>query len=396
MIGKAPGGRRRILLIMGEVFADGGIQRFNRTLITACARLEVGCDVLALNDVESSRTRWYAPESARITVFGRRRVRFALATMNSLLRGRYDVVVIAHVNLLTLVVAALAPRRWAPVRTMLIAHGIEVWNSIVGRRRRAIRAIDTILCVSRYTADMIERQAPEFPPQHLRVFPNALSESWIGRFERTQGAEYRPIPERFFLSVTRLDKGDRYKGIATTLEAFAMLEDESLHYVIAGHGDDVGFLKEVVARLQVAERVHFLGTVSDGVLADLYRTCIAFVLPSGKEGFGIVFLEAMYFGAPVIAAAAKGALDVVQDEHTGLLVPYGDTVALKNAMRRLVLDTALCDCLRVEARRMVNGEGQFTFGAYVRRLGTILGVQIPVSNIDAAAARAPSGQPCRG
>jgi len=42
------------------------------------------------------------------------------------------------------------------------------------------------------------------------------------------------------------------------------------------------------------------------------------VLPSGKEGFGIVFLEAMYFGAPVIAAAEKGALDVVQDGETGL------------------------------------------------------------------------------
>src|SRR6266850_7308945 len=150
---------RRVLLIMGEVFADGGIQRFNRTFITACTRLNIVCDVLALNDGESSRTRWPAPQSARIRVFGRHRVRFALATIRSLLGGRYDVVVIAHVNLLTFVVAALLPRRWAPIRTLLIAHGIEVWTSIVGRRRRAIRAVDTLLCVSRYTADMIKGQA---------------------------------------------------------------------------------------------------------------------------------------------------------------------------------------------------------------------------------------------
>jgi glycosyltransferase involved in cell wall biosynthesis len=240
---------------------------------------------------------------------------------------------------------------------------------------------------------MIKRQAPEIPTRRLSIFPNALSESWAGRFERTDGIrERRALPERFFLSVTRLDKADRYKGIATTLEAFAMLEDQSLHYVIAGHGDDVAFLKEVAERLQVSERVHFLGTVSDGELADLYRTCIAFVLPSGKEGFGIVFLEAMYFGAPVLAAAAKGALDVVQHDHTGLLVPYGDSVALKNAMNRLVLDTALCDWLRVEASRMVNAEGQFTFGAYVRRLAMILGVQIPVSNLDETASRDASDQ----
>jgi phosphatidylinositol alpha-1,6-mannosyltransferase len=378
--------QRRVLLIMGEVFADGGIQRFNRTFITACTRLNVVCDVLALNDGESSRTRWPAPESVRIRVFSRHRVRFALATLRSLLGGRYEVIVIAHINLLTLVVAALLPRRWAPIRTLLIAHGIEVWTSIVGRRRRALRAVDTLLCVSRYTADMIKGQAPEIPSERLSIFPNALSESWAGRFTRAGDiTERRRLPERFFLSVTRLDKADRYKGIATTLEAFAMLEDESAHYVIAGHGDDVAFLKGVAERLQVIDRVHFLGTVSDAELADLYRTCIAFVLPSGKEGFGIVFLEAMYFGAPVIAAAAKGALDVVQHEHTGLLVPYGDSVALKDAMNRLVSDTALCDYLRVEAGRTVNGQGQFTFDAYVRRLATILGVQIPVTNIHAPA-----------
>jgi len=54
-----------------------------------------------------------------------------------------------------------------------------------------------------------------------------------------------------------------------------------------------------------------------------------FVLPSGKEGFGIVFLEAMFFGAAVIAASEKGALDVIQDGETGLLVRFGDTVALR-------------------------------------------------------------------
>jgi phosphatidylinositol alpha-1,6-mannosyltransferase len=394
MTGEAPsGGRTRVLLIMGEVFADGGIQRFNRTFIRACARLDVVCDVLALNDGESSRMRSSVPQSANISVFGRRRVPFALATINRLVRGRYDVVVIGHVNLLTLVVAALAPRRWAPIRTLLIAHGIEVWTSIVGRRRRAIRAIDTVLCVSHYTAEMIKQQAPEMPTERLSIFPNALSESWTGRFKQASGIEERrSLPTRFFLSVTRLDKADRYKGIATSLEAFAMLEDQALHYVIAGHGDDMVFLKEVAERLQVSERVHFLGTVSDAELADLYRTCIAFVLPSGKEGFGIVFLEAMYFGAPVIAAAAKGALDVVRHEHTGLLVPYGDSVALKNAMNRLVHDTALCDRLRVEASRMVNAEGQFTFGAYVRRLAMILGAESPVSNADETRSR-DAGQP---
>jgi glycosyltransferase involved in cell wall biosynthesis len=363
---------------MGEVYADGGIQRFNRTFLTACSRLNVECDVLALNDSESSRDRWPAPASINIRVFDHDKIRFALGIIAATMFGRYDLIVVGHINLLSLVVAALRPARTAGL--LLFAHGIEVWTCIRGRRRRAIRQIDATLCVSRYTAHMLREQAPEVPDDRLAIFPNALSESWTDKFDVVSSSgNRRLLPERFFLSVTRLDRNDRYKGIVSVFEAFAMLQDRSVHYIIAGEGDDREFLGKVATRVGVGDRVHFVGSVSDAELAELYRSCTAFVLPSGKEGFGIVFLEAMYFGAPVIAAAAKGAVDVVEHESTGLLVPYGDTVALMQAMERLLIDTALCDRLRVAARQIVNGEGCFTFHAYVRRLAGILGVPAPAA-----------------
>jgi phosphatidylinositol alpha-1,6-mannosyltransferase len=367
--------RRRVLLIMGEVFANGGIQRFNRTLLGACGRLDVACDVLALNDSESARASCPAPASINVRVFDHDRFRFALATMAAACFGRYDIIVVGHINLLSLVVASVAFRRRSPVRLLMIAHGIEVWTCIRGRRRRAIEAVDTLLCVSAYTAQMIKQQAPALADTRFTIFPNALSETWVEQFA-TAGdtGERAGMPSRFLLSVTRIDKHDRYKGIVTALEAFAMLDDPSLHYVIAGRGDDQAFLERVALRLQVSDRVRFLGGVSDVELARLYRSCAAFVLPSGKEGFGIVFLEAMYFGAPVIAAAAKGALDVVQHEHTGLLVPYGDSIALKDAMTRLLVDEALRERIRVAGRLTVSGEGCFTFHAYVQRLAQILAV----------------------
>ncbi|HUI62657.1 MAG TPA: glycosyltransferase family 4 protein [Steroidobacteraceae bacterium] len=372
--GRAP---RRVLLLMSEVFADGGIQRFNRTLLMACARLGVPCDVLALNDSEESRRRWEAPRQIRVKVFGRNRFRFVLATLAALLSGRHETIIVGHVNLLTLAVSALPLRRLRHIRLLLIAHGIEVWTCIHGRRRRAIRTVDTVLCVSHYTARTIQKQAPELGDHRFSVFPNALSETWIGQFPVTAARARREgLPGRFALSVTRLDRNERYKGIVTALEAFAMLSDRSLHYLIAGRGDDSAFLQQVARRLGIADRVHFVGGVSDVELADLYRSCVAFVLPSGKEGFGIVFLEAMYFGAPVIAAAAKGAVDVVQHEHTGMLVPYGDAAALKVAMERLLSDSALRERIRREGRQTVHGEGRFTFNAYVRRLAGILDVPV--------------------
>jgi glycosyltransferase involved in cell wall biosynthesis len=95
------------------------------------------------------------------------------------------------------------------------------------------------------------------------------------------------------------------------------------------------------------------------------------VLPSGKEGFGIVFLEAMYFGAPVIAASEKGALDVIRDGETGLLVRFGDSIALKKAIERLRDDAALRERLRERGRATVIGDGEFTFRRFSIRTADI-------------------------
>jgi len=90
-------------------------------------------------------------------------------------------------------------------------------------------------------------------------------------------------------------------------------------------------------------------------------------LPSGKEGFGIVFLEAMFFGAPVIAASEKGAVDVVRDGETGIAVRYGDTIAIKEAIERLQFDTNLRDRLCANGRSLVSDQGPFTFASFVER-----------------------------
>jgi glycosyltransferase involved in cell wall biosynthesis len=198
-----------------------------------------------------------------------------------------------------------------------------------------------------------------------------LSEIWRGT---GAAAVERAVPDRFLLSVTRLEKGDRYKGIVTVIEALGMLEDPALHYCVIGQGDDLPFLRCVAHRCRVAHRVHFLSGVTDAELITLYGRCTAFVLPSGKEGFGIVFLEAMYFGAPVIAAAEKGALDVVRDGETGLLVRYGDSAALKRAIERLQQDSVLRGRVIAGGRAAVTANGPFTFARFAERAAEMLGV----------------------
>ncbi len=265
--------------------------------------------------------------------------------------------------------AARKLRPFGSPRVMLLTHGIEVWSGIRGARRRALSGLDKILCVSSFTQQMIQQQAPELSERVFGRFPNALGEAWSSRWERVATEPQRPahLPARFILSVARLDRDDRTKGIVSVIEALSMLEARDTHYVIAGHGNDMEFLQQVAARHGVSDRVHFVGSVKDDELVNLYRHCSAFVLPSGQEGFGIVFLEAMYFGAVVVAARAKGAVDVVQDAETGLLVEYGHVAQLRAAIDRLLSDRALCAKLRTQARATVADDGIFGFRAFTRR-----------------------------
>jgi len=300
---------RRILLLFTEVFANGGIQRFNQTFLAALALLNVQCDVLSMHDSPDSIARRTPQPNIRVTGFVGNRRKFAAATVRAIWRCRYDWVVIGHINLLSMTMAALAAKPGSQADTLLIAHGIEVWYRINRHRQLALARVSNILCVSRYTRSRILEQVPSLRAERLRVFPNALGESWA-HVEKAPLSHM--LPQRFILSVTRLQTGDRYKGVVTVIEALSMLQDTALQYMVVGHGDDLAFLQRVAQRFGVQHRVHFLSGVEDRELVNLYGQCQAFVLPSGKEGFGIVFLEAMFFGAPVIAAAEKGAMDVIK------------------------------------------------------------------------------------
>jgi len=370
----------RALLVLSQVFAEGGIQRFNRMFIAALHEIGIQCDVLSFGDSEETRKRWDAPVSANIEVFARSKVGFSMAVGRAVARARADdLVVVGHVSFLALVAGGLTLSLTRPARVVMIAHGIEVWTGLdTALIKWAIARIDRILCVSRYTRQQIERQRPEINKDCCIVFPNALSGNWNRPAAGSDsGVLYPNSAAPFILTVTRLDAGDRYKGVATLIETMSLLSDVSLQCVIAGDGDDRSYLEGMARRCGVANRIHFLGRVADAVLAQLYSKCVAFVLPSGKEGFGIVFLEAMHFGAPVIAAAERGAVDVVEHEHTGLLVRYGDVVALEKSIRRLLADPVLRERLIRNGKVVVGGGGPFSFPAFVNRLRSVLELPSP-------------------
>ena len=142
------------------------------------------------------------------------------------------------------------------------------------------------------------------------------------------------------LAVARLAKD---KGLDVLLEACGFLRARGLdcRLALVGEGEEEAALRAQAQRLGLSESVDFLGAVAPGDLAPHYLAADVVVLPSRREGLGLVLVEALFCRRPVIATRVGGIPDVVADGQTGLLVPPDDPLALAEAIARLLNDPAL-------------------------------------------------------
>jgi glycosyltransferase involved in cell wall biosynthesis len=162
-------------------------------------------------------------------------------------------------------------------------------------------------------------------------------------------------------SVLFVGRLEARKGIDTLLTIVpALLERHpSLVVDVVGKDNAVGDAS-ARRRFEAAHgrpaRCRFHGAVDDDRLERFYRDCTVFVAPSRYESFGLVYLEAMRWGKPVVGCRTGGVPEVVRDGETGLLVPPGDPAALEAALARLLDDAELRARLGTAARAAVEGE----------------------------------------
>jgi glycosyltransferase involved in cell wall biosynthesis len=139
----------------------------------------------------------------------------------------------------------------------------------------------------------------------------------------------------------------------------------SARLVVIGDGPEHGALQARVERLGLGDAVRLLGALADdGEVRDWYRRSAIFCLPSIQEGFGIVFLEAMASGLPVVSTTATAIPEVVPHGRAGLLVPPRDPAALAEALHTLLTDSALQARCRAFGREHV---GPFSWDRVAER-----------------------------
>jgi len=147
------------------------------------------------------------------------------------------------------------------------------------------------------------------------------------KFKRTPRSKY-PL-------VLFLNRIKKYKGVDTLLDAAKELKIKGLKILVAGSGDYLEKAKERVIRENV-RTVKFLGRVSENKKKKLMQEAWIFVNPSFKEGWGIVNIEANYFGTPVIGSRVTGIMDSILDGKTGLLFEYGNHKELSKKLLYLL------------------------------------------------------------
>jgi glycosyltransferase involved in cell wall biosynthesis len=298
---------------------------------------------------------------------GGNRVALAGRLLREVLAWQPDILLFTHVNLapLGLLARVISPR----VRYAVSAHGTEVWTKLSPIRRMALRHSHRVLAVSQYTGDMARRYHG-VAKDRIMLLPNALDVEKLTAQATQQGPTQDN--ELSILSVGRMDASEGQKGVDTVIRALAHVAPvvPNLQYWVVGEGDDLPRLRALAAEVGVSDRVSFLGTVDNSVLGQLYQRCTLFAMPSAQEGFGIVFLEAMAFAKPVIAARAGGAPEVVEDGGTGILVEYGDVSGLSAALSRLLANPELCRAYGQAGYERLHAN--FTLGKFVDRLRYVL------------------------
>lgn len=128
------------------------------------------------------------------------------------------------------------------------------------------------------------------------------------------------------MTLGRLASAERFKGFDEVIEALPALAEHIPHisYLICGDGSDRARLEQKAESLGVRHRVTFAGFVNEAEKADYYRLADAYVMPSRGEGFGIVFLEALACGLPVMGSRTDGGREALLDGALGCLVDPSD------------------------------------------------------------------------
>jgi phosphatidylinositol alpha-1,6-mannosyltransferase len=294
---------------------------------------------------------------------------------------RSDIVLMSHVNLLVpaILVKLVRPK----VKIMLIAHGIEVWKPFGAVKKWMLRRVDLFLPVSHFTKDKM-KALYGLPETKFCVVNNCLDpflEQPLlqGRYISLLQRYGLNGDDKILLTVSRMVDTEQYKGYDRVLEALPAVITvyPNLRYLLVGKYDVVekARLDAIIGKLQLQQHVIFTGFVPDNEMPLHFKLADLFIMPSEKEGFGIVFIEAMFYGLPVIAGNKDGSVDALCNGELGTIVNPDNLDEIINAIQKILHNPG---AFKPNQQKL---KEQFSYEWYKRKLYGCLRMLLPTANM---------------
>jgi len=346
---------RKVLVLSPSLKGLGGIQSYTTSLVGGLAELlgPANLRVVTVSAEATSRPDGTSALSAPV------KLRFLVHAVASALFWRPDLVICTHLGTAS---AAEIVQKFTGIRYWLVLHGIEVWGDLPPAKQRALRGAQRYIVLTKFTLNAASKRHGLGHPDYFQL-PPPLARSQ-GCPDSQESFAPSDAGRSIVLTVGRLAVSERYKGHDIMLQAWPAVLSRvpNAVYWIVGDGDDRGRLESRARELGIADSVRFAGTLSGEKLNACYATCSVFAMPARTEldapvprgeGFGIVFLEAMAHGKPVVAPRDGAPAEFIRSDEYGLLVNPEDPGELAEALATLLENPARAQQMGKTAREFV-------------------------------------------
>jgi len=322
----------KVLFLTLKTFSlTGGIEKVCRSVSRVLYDLSeeevVESTVFSMYDKNTDRDSRYLSKK-QFKGFGGNRERFVIESFLTGLKA--DVILLSHIHLINIVyfIKKIYPNK----KIYLLAHGIEIWKKFSDAKLKMLKQLDKIICVSAFTAQKV-MDMHHIPPARIEILNNCLDPFYhlATNFEKPQLLldRYNLNNEHLILfSLSRLSSSEKYKGYDHTIELLPKLLESypNLVYLLAGKWDtaEKKRLDDLIIKNKLENQIKMIGFIDEAELTEHFLLSDLFILPSKKEGFGIVFIEAMASGLRVIAGNKDGSVDALRGGALGTLVDPDD------------------------------------------------------------------------
>ncbi|MFA0751474.1 MAG: hypothetical protein SLRJCFUN_001877 [Candidatus Fervidibacter sp.] len=361
----------KVAVLAPSAKGHGGVQRYSLNLVHALQDL-LGKDKVRWLEAPANPSK---DSSRRLPI--RVKMWFALTGILQMFSQQPNLLIATHIG--------LAPLAWSVSKLLrcpywVVAHGIEVWGNLTRWKRAALHRADKILSVSAFTRQRLV-QRHQVPLERIAVLPNTLDAALLSIVPDGERVKRQLGDRHAVLTVGRLAASERYKGHDIVLQAMpkVLKKVPKACYFIVGDGDDRERLEALAKQLGIQGQVCFIGAVSDAELVACYQMCEVFAMPAQTvlddknpkgEGFGIVFLEAMAFGKPIIGPNYGAPTEFIRHGEHGFLVTPNDPNEVAEAILTLLTRPDLARKMGETARQWVLSE--FSYERFKEKLLGIL------------------------